>query len=135
MLDSVKQKPLTGIGFGVPSEGGLSTPIVYDPIFNLPIMATVEKGVMPVAVLEELGIPLGIIVYLWLAWLFVLAARGGAVAFATFSASLAVNAAEAMFFSPGGAGLFFLVIASMAVTASSYCPRRAAAIVSPAAIG
>ena len=135
MLDSVKQKPLTGIGFGVPSAGGLSTPIVYDPIFNLPIMATVEKGVMPVAVLEELGIPLGIIVCLWFAWLFVLAARGGAVAFATFSASLAVNAAEAMFFSPGGAGLFFLVIASMAVTASSYCPRRAAAIVSPAAIG
>jgi len=126
MLESVRQKPLTGIGLGVPTEGGLSTPIVYDPIFNLPIMATVEKGVMPVAVLEELGIPLGIVVYLWFGYLFVLAGRGGAVALATFSATLAINAAEAVFFSPGGAGLFFMVIAGMAVTATYYSPRRLA---------
>jgi len=126
MLASVGQKTLTGIGFGVPTEGGLSTPIVYDPIFNLPIMATVEKGVMLVAVLEELGIPLGIIVYLWLASLFILSAKGGAVSLATFCATLAVNAAEAVFFAPGGVGLFFMVILGMAVTATYYSPRRSA---------
>lgn len=131
MLASVRQKPLTGIGFGVPTEGGLSTPIVYDPIFNLPIMATVEKGVMPIAVLEELGIPLGMIVYLWFVCLFLLAASGGAVALATFTAALAVNAAEACFFSPGGGGLFFLVIACMAVTAGYYSPRRSGLALAP----
>lgn len=123
MIASISRKPLTGIGFGVPTEGGRSTPIVYDPIFNLPVMATVEKGVMPVAVLEELGLPLGIVVYVWLIYLFVLAGRGGAVSFATFSAAVAVNAAEAIFFSPGGAGLFFLTLTGMAVTATYYVPR------------
>jgi hypothetical protein len=126
MLESVRQKPLTGIGFGVPTEGGRSSPIVYDPIFHLPIMAAVEKGVMPVAVLEELGVPLAIVVYLWLAFLFVLAARGGVVSLGAFSASLAINAAEAVFFSPGGPGMFFLVIVGMAVTAGYYSPKRTA---------
>jgi hypothetical protein len=129
MLASVKQRPLTGIGFGVPTEDGLSTPIVYDPIFNLPIMATAEKGVMSVAVIEELGIPLAIVVYLWFGWLFVLAARGGPIALAVFAASLAVNVAESCFFSPGGSGLFFLVTASMAVTANFYAARRAAGVI------
>jgi hypothetical protein len=128
MLESISRKPFTGIGFGVPTEGGLYTPIVYDPIFNLPIMATVEKGVMPVAVIEELGMPLGVLVYLWFGVLFILAAKGGAVSLAIFSATIAVNFAEAMFFSPGGAGLFFLVIASMAVTATYYSSRRSAGL-------
>jgi hypothetical protein len=120
MLRSVKEHPLTGIGFGVPTEGGNSTAVVYDPVFGLPIMATVEKGVMLVAVLEELGYPLATIVYLWLAWLFMLAARGGPVSLTNFSAALAVNAAENCFFSPGGFGLLILVIICMAVTAAPY---------------
>lgn len=135
MLASVRQKPLTGIGLGVPTVGGLSSPVVYDPIFNLPIMAAVEKGVMPVAVIEELGIPLGVLVYLWFALLTLLAAKGGAVSLAVFTAALAVNAAEAVFFSPGGAGLFFLVLVFMTATATYYSPRRPAALVSWARIG
>jgi hypothetical protein len=122
MLASVKERPLTGIGFGVPTEGGLSTAIVYDPVFGLPIMATVEKGVMPVALMEELGIPLALIVFLWLGWLFALAAKGGTVSLAAFSATLGVNFAESCFFSPGGAGLYYLVIACMAVTSYVYLP-------------
>jgi hypothetical protein len=126
MLASIKQRPLTGIGFGVPTEGGLSSEIVYDPVFGLPIMAAVEKGVMPVALLEELGIPLALLVFAWLAWLFWLAAKGGAISLALFSATLGVNVAESCFFSPGGGGLFFLVIACMAATAHLYLPASSA---------
>jgi hypothetical protein len=123
MLASVKEHPLTGIGFGVPTKGGRSTEVVYDPVFGLPIMATAEKGILFVALLEELGYPLATIVYLWFAWLFMLAARGGPVGLTAFSAAIAVNAAENCFFSPGGLGLFILVIACMAVTAGRY-PNR-----------
>jgi hypothetical protein len=120
MLKSANENPATGIGFGVPTEGGFSTAIVYDPVFQLPIMATIEKGVMPVALLEELGYPLATIVFIWFAWLLIQAAKGGPVALAAFASSLAVNIAESCFFSPGGMGLYFLVITAWAITACRY---------------
>jgi len=77
MLDNVKEHPFTGIGFGVPTGGELAAQIVYDPVFGLPVMATIEKGVMPVAVLEELGYPLATVVFMWFGWLFDLDRHGG----------------------------------------------------------
>jgi len=120
MVSGIERYPLTGIGFGVPSEGGKSGKVVEDPIFGLPIMATMEKGVLPVAIIEELGYPLGILVYGWFAWLFSAAVRGGAVSVASFSAVLAVNFAECVFFSPGGLGLYTLVFACLALTAAGF---------------
>jgi hypothetical protein len=125
MMESVGRHPMTGIGFGVPTEGGLSTAVVNDPFFNLPIMATAEKGVLPIAMLEELGYPLGILWFLYLAWLFILAAKGGPAMLGAFSAAMTVNLGESVFFSPGGMGSFVLVIVGMAVTAAPYAARIA----------
>ena len=47
--------PFFGIGFGVPSVIEYAR-IVYDPIFNLPISAPVEKAFFFSALLEEFGI-------------------------------------------------------------------------------
>jgi hypothetical protein len=123
MMRNIERKPLTGIGFGVAMEGGSSGRIERDPIFGLPIMATVEKGVMPIALVEELGIPFASLFALWFLMLFVMAARGGAVNLALFTAALTTNVAEACFFSPGGMGLFFLVVITMAATGGPAAAR------------
>ena len=54
--------PFFGIGFGVPSIIEYSN-IVYDPIFNLPISAPVEKAFFFSALLEEMGI-IGTLIFL-----------------------------------------------------------------------
>jgi hypothetical protein len=123
MMRNIEKKPLTGIGFGVATEGGSSGSVQRDPIFGLPIMAAVEKGVMPIAIVEELGIPFASLFAIWFLMLFVMAARGGAVNLALFTASLTTNVAEACFFSPGGMGLFFLVVITMAATAGPAAAR------------
>lgn len=123
MMRNIERHPLTGIGFGVATEGGQSGEVQRDPIFGLPIMAAVEKGVMPIAIVEELGIPTACLFFAWLIWLFMLAARGGPVNLAILSAALATNLAEACLFSPGGMGLFFLVVVTMAVTAGPAAAR------------
>lgn len=120
MLKGIRLAPWTGIGFGVPSNEGKSGGVVKDPIFNLPIMATIEKGIMPVAIVEELGYPLAIVVFAWFGWLFWAAAKGGAVSVATLAAAFAVNIAEAVFFSPGGLGLFNMVFLGLAITSSPF---------------
>lgn len=123
MMRNIEQYPLTGIGFGVATLGGMAGEIQRDPIFGLPIMAAVEKGVLPVAIVEELGIPLALLFAAWFLMLFVMAARGGPVNVALLTAALATNIAECCFFSPGGMGMFFLVIATMAVTAGPSVAR------------
>lgn len=123
MMVNIRKHPLTGIGFGVATEGGKSGEVQLDPIFGLPIMAVVEKGVMPVAIVEELGIPFACLFAAWFLMLFAMAARGGAMNVALLTAALASNVAENCFFSPGGMGLFFLVVATMAVTAGPAAAR------------
>jgi hypothetical protein len=123
MMANIQRHPLTGIGFGVATEGGQSGEIQYDPILGLPIMAAVEKGVMPIALIEELGIPFACLFAAWFVMLFVMAARGGPINVALLTAAIFTNVAEAVFFSPGGMGMFFLVIVAMAVTAGPSAAR------------
>ena len=123
MMRNIERKPLTGIGFGVATEGGSSGEVQRDPILGLPIMAAVEKGVMPIALAEELGVPFASLFALWFLMLFVMAARGGPINAAVFTAALISNVAEACFFSPGGMGLFFMVVVTMAATSGPAAVR------------
>lgn len=96
----------TGIGFGVPSTmEGLE--IVRDPIFNLPIQAEVEKGMVFLAIIEENGAFVGTLVFVFI---FVLLRHGQnknkLMAFAPIVAGVLVNLGEAVFFSVGGIGLY-----------------------------
>ncbi len=61
-IQNFLSNPYFGIGFGVPSIIEYSN-IVYDPIFNLPISAPVEKAFFFSAILEEMGI-IGTLVFL-----------------------------------------------------------------------
>jgi hypothetical protein len=61
MKSNIDRYPLTGIGFGIGSTPHARSNIQRDPILGLPLMATVEKGVLPIMILEELGIPLWIL--------------------------------------------------------------------------
>ena len=116
MKSNIDRHPLTGIGFGIGSTPQLRSNVQRDAIFGLPLMATVEKGVLPVMILEELGIPLGLLVYLWIGTLALFATRGGILPISVFAAVMLTNVAEAAFLSPGGVGLLSIVLVAWAAT-------------------
>ena len=114
MLDNIRDDPWTGIGFGV-----ASTPDgfrVRHGLLGIPAAAPVEKGVLPLALLEELGV-LGLAAAAaWVACLVRRAARGGVAALAVCLTILLINLGESVLMSPGGTGLLCLVLLGWAAT-------------------
>jgi hypothetical protein len=117
MQANIRERPFTGIGFGVASAPELYTSVVRDPIFGITVMAATEKGVLPVAVVEELGWPLALLFLPWFLALLVNAIRAGPRYAGVCAAALTLNMSECLFFSPGGGGLIVLVLVTMAATA------------------
>ncbi len=123
MLQNVREHPFTGIGFGIGSIPG-AMQIRYDPLFHLPISAPVEKGVTPIAVMEELGV-FGAALFGW--WIFMLlkgSARSGLVPFAVCLAILLINMGEATLFSPGGMGMLYLNVLAWAYARGQIGARK-----------
>ena len=117
MWENIEAQPWRGIGFGLASDPATMV-VDRDPILDLPTGATIEKGVMPIAVLEELGAFGFIAVMLWLWMLISRAARGGGMtALAVFYTALLLNMGESVLFSPGGMGLLFLILIGWAASA------------------
>jgi len=115
MTVNIRQTPWQGIGFGIASDPLLMS-VVRDPILDLPVAASIEKGVMPLAVLEELGIVGFVLVAGWLWVLFRLCARGYVGSLAVYFTILLSNFGESVFFSPGGLGMLQLVLLGWAVS-------------------
>jgi hypothetical protein len=115
MFDNIERNPWTGIGFGVASVPS-SMVVVRDPFLGLPISASIEKGVLPIAVMEELGIPGFVLVAAWFWMLIRRAASGGFVPFVVITTVLIINLGESIFFSPGGLGLLLMVLVGWAAT-------------------
>lgn len=119
MMANIDSDPYGGVGFGIASESSSMT-VDRDPFFGLPLGAAIEKGIMPLAVLEEIGI-FGFIVFL--IWLIVTIIKAS---FAGFSPSvvlyiiLLLNLGENTFFSPGGMGLFSLVLIGWVISVSKH---------------
>ncbi len=134
MQQNIRERPLTGIGLGVPSSPEAMAYLIRDPIFGLPVMATVEKGVLPVAMVEEMGWPLAVLYAPWFLALLLSAVRAGPRYAGVCAAALTLNASEAVFFSPGGGGLLIQILVTMAATAQptrqDQTPVSRAAIVS-----
>ena len=108
MLDNIRDDPWTGIGFGV-----ASTPerfLVERGWLGIPVSAPVEKGVLPLALLEELGVIGLAAAAAWVACLVRRAARRGAAPLAVCLTILFMNLGESVLMSPGGAGLLCLVL-------------------------
>jgi hypothetical protein len=121
MWDNIEETPWTGIGFGIASFPS-DMIVVRDPVLNLPTSASIEKGVLPVAVLEELGLPGFIFFLVWIGHVTRRAARNGALELALIVNLLLLNLGESMLFSPSGFGMINLIILAWAVT----CPKRPA---------
>jgi hypothetical protein len=101
MIQNIRENPFFGIGFGIASDIQ-SMEIVYDPIFNLPIQAPVEKGVMFVAIIEEVGVIGFFLFCLWLKMIISQAIHNGAIYIFVIMLIFLLNLAEATLFSPGG---------------------------------
>lgn len=115
MLDNIKSDPWVGVGFGIASLPQEMF-VERDPVLGLPISATIEKGVLPVAVLEELGVVGFILFAAWLWELLKRAGRGGVVPLAVLITILLFNLGESTLFSSSGFGLLPLILLAWAVT-------------------
>lgn len=124
MFSNIQKNPLTGIGFGIASEPAYME-VERDPFFGLPLSALVEKGVMPVAVFEELGVFGALAIYGWFLLVLRRAARSGVSQFAVLITVLLVNFGESMFFSVGGMGMLLLILLTGAVTGDQRTVRKA----------
>jgi hypothetical protein len=150
-MANFREQPLIGIGFGVQSEPpyalvrstmesagpGVSAeeyfPDAYgyarDPLFNIPLEGSSEKGTTPVAVLEEVGI-IGFIFFLFMVGaLFLpnLRATVGLAPGALMATALLINMGEAVFFSFGGAGVLIWLLFGLAYTEAVHgTPPKAA---------
>lgn len=109
MLNNIAEYPLTGIGFGIASEPALMI-VARDPILGLPIGASIEKGVTPLMVMEELGLFGAVLVAFWIFHLLRSASRGSLAPLAVCLTVLLLNMGEATLLSPGGFGLLPLIL-------------------------
>lgn len=115
MMLNIRASPFTGIGFGIASDPEIMD-IEY--VAGIPVSAVVEKGVLPVAVLEELGIFGALLVATWLWSLIARSARSGVVRLGVLWTILASNMGEATLFSPGGMGMLSIVLLGWVVSAN-----------------
>ncbi|RST85170.1 hypothetical protein EJC49_16970 [Aquibium carbonis] len=109
MTENIIKRPLTGNGFGIASEPALMQ-VKRDPILGLPIGASIEKGVLPLAIIEEVGISGALLVVTWFFSLMRNAGRGGIAPFAVGLTAIILNFGEATLFSAGGLGLLLLLL-------------------------
>lgn len=114
MFSNIQENPWQGIGLGVASDPSEML-VERDPFFGLPLSAAVEKGVMPIAVLEELGVLGALGVAAWIGAILVRGARAGVQKFAVLMTLLLVNLGESMLFSAGGMGLLLIILLTGAV--------------------
>ena len=111
-MANFRASPITGIGFGVPSSiaSGNTVRIETGPL-GIPLGASVEKGFMPSAVLEETGITGGVLVLVLIFSLMRPIIKTGRIfSFWIFTACLLINLGEMVFFSVGGMGMFLWIL-------------------------
>ncbi|WP_139150912.1 hypothetical protein [Halofilum ochraceum] len=116
MWGNIKTDPFRGIGFGVASNSS-EMKVQRDPLFGLPVAAPIEKGVMPVAVLEELGAPGLLVVAAWVVVLLRRSGRENVAGLAVTLTALLVNMGEYVLFSTGGMGLLLIILIAWAASA------------------
>jgi hypothetical protein len=113
MTANIVEYPMTGIGFGLGSEP-LSMNVKY--FKGIPISAPIEKGILPLMVLEEIGI-FGFLFFL--IWILILSLKAIAISFSSTLILLTIlllNLGEAGLFSPNGFGMLYLILITMSIT-------------------
>ena len=118
-LRNFQENRLTGIGFGVPSDPGMLA-VQKEPLAGVPIGASVEKGLIISAVMEEIGLIGSLFFLLMLGSLFkpILGRHAGLPSAALAFSAIWVNVGESSFLALGGMGLLvWLMIGCARVTA------------------
>jgi len=110
-LQNIKNHPLVGIGFGIHSNPEwwirTSGDITYDPWLGLPIGASIEKGTILLALVEENGIIGAIVIAVtFVTYLRSIFKHGDALSLLLFLSALSVNLSEFVLCSVGQVGLF-----------------------------
>lgn len=123
MVWNIEEHPWTGIGFGIGSYPEEMV-VERDALLGLPLSAAIEKGVMPIAVVEELGIfgAFAVLIWFWVALR--RGAKAGPSQLAVLLAAVLVNFGESMFFSVGGMGMLLLIFFTGAITNESRATAR-----------
>lgn len=132
MVQNIEKNFFIGIGFGIASLPE-EMDIIRDPIFRLPISALVEKGALPFAVFEELGVFGFSLALIWIGTVLVQSARSGVAPLGMILVFLLVNMGEATLFSPGGFGLIGLIFVAWGVTSGQPHMLRGPAVTYPVA--
>jgi hypothetical protein len=123
-MENFRTAPITGIGFGVPSDPGLTR--IEIGAFGLPVGASVEKGFMPSAVLEETGVIGAALVIILLAMLlWPVVARGSITLFWMVLSCLLINLGEMVFFSVGGMGFLLWIFTAFCYAFAWFAPQEA----------
>ena len=118
MWDNIDKQPFTGVGFGIASNPS-TMQVTRDPVFNFPVGASIEKGVLPIALVEEVGIFGFFFVLLWGMGILRSALRSGGRALGLLATIILLNFGESTFFSVGGMGMLSLVILGWVATRES----------------
>lgn len=118
-LQNFYANPVLGIGFGVASNPA-DLKVRREPVFGLPVAASVEKGNMYSAILEEVGFA-GFLLFsgVLLVLLNSICRSGQLEMVWLYFAALLVNLGEAVLFSPNGIGLLVWIVLLMATSARS----------------
>lgn len=115
-LNNFYQYPLTGIGLGINSDFNFFNS-QFSEVLGVPFSAPTEKGFMPTAILEELGIFGGLLTISYLSIMSINNPLGNSNNYAwLFLASLCINLGEFIFFSFGGLGLFQWILIAFCCT-------------------
>ena len=113
-LRNFASSPLAGIGFGVAADP-TAINVRRDPYFGLPVSASIEKGVVWIAALEETGVIGALFIVALLVELFAGALRQNiTTGLAVTTAALMTNNGEATLFSFNGHGLFLWLMIAFA---------------------
>ena len=103
------ESPLVGIGFGVPSDFGRFGSV--ETVGGIPLSASIEKGFMPTAMLEEVGIIGTGLVLIFLGLIsFPIVQWGGIAINWMYWTALLMNGGAAVFFSVGGLGIIMWIV-------------------------
>lgn len=122
MMENIGERPLLGSGFGIASDQALMI-VERDPVFGLPVGAPIEKGVLPLAITEEVGIIGALLLGAWFFCLMRNAGRSGIAPFAVGLTALLLNFGEATLFSAGGHGLLLLLLLGWCGTSTRSPPN------------
>lgn len=114
-LEGLRRRPWTGIGFGLPSDSS-TLEIRSEPVFGLPVGASVEKGFAFVGLLEEVGV-IGFTLFVVAIVVLLrptLSRHSSYPSAALAAGAVLANFGEAVMFSLGGSGLFVWLLIGVA---------------------